>query len=142
MHMPSLAERREDIPLLATHFLKSAALRTGKSLAGFSDSALGLLLNYGYPGNVRELENIIERATALAQRERIEPEDLPADLKDFNAFTFHRKTGRMKTLEEIEQEYIQWVLEQLNHNKSEAAKILGIDRASLYRKLKRSAFKE
>jgi DNA-binding NtrC family response regulator len=142
MHLPSLIERREDIPLLATHFLKSSAKRAGKSLVGFSDLALGLLLNYGYPGNVRELENIIERATALAPAERIEPDDLPSDLKDFNAFTFHRKTDRMKSLEEIEQEYIQWVLDQLNHNKSEASKILGIDRVSLYRKLKRSAFKE
>jgi DNA-binding NtrC family response regulator len=142
LHLPSLAERREDIPLLATYFLKLSAKRTGKSLVGFSDEALGLLLNYGYPGNVRELENIIERATALAKKERIESNDLPSDLKDFNAFTFHRKTGKMKTLEEIEQEYIQWVLEQLSHNKSEASKILGIDRVSLYRKLKRSAFKE
>jgi DNA-binding NtrC family response regulator len=142
MHMPSLSERREDIPLLANYFLQLSAKRTGKALAGFSDEALGLLLNYGYPGNVRELENIIERATALAKKERIEPDDLPSDLKDFNAFTFHRDTGRMKTLEEIEREYIQWVLEQLNHNKSEASKILGIDRVSLYRKLKRSAFNE
>jgi DNA-binding NtrC family response regulator len=142
IHLPSLAERREDIPLLATHFLKLSARRTGKSLSGFSDSALGLLLDYAYPGNIRELENIIERATALAKGERIETDDLPSDLKEFNAFTFHRKTGKMKTLEEVEQEYIQWVLEQSNHNKSEASKILGIDRVSLYRKLKRSTFKE
>jgi DNA-binding NtrC family response regulator len=142
MHMPSLAERREDIPLLAAYFLRLSSKRTGKTITGFSDEALGLLLNYEYPGNVRELENIIERATALAKGERIESDDLPPDLKDFNAFTFHRKTGRLKTLEEIEQEYIQWVLEQVSHNKSEASKILGIDRVSLYRKLKRSAFNE
>lgn len=142
LHLPNLAERPDDIPLLATFFLKQSAKRAGKELVRFSDEALGLLLNYGYPGNVRELENIIERATALAKGERIEPSDLPSDLKDFHAFTFHRKTGRMKTLEEIEQEYMQWVLEQVSHNKSEASKILGIDRASLYRKLKRSVFKE
>ncbi len=142
IHLPSLAERREDIPLLAAFFLKLSAKRTGKKLVGFSNETLGLLLNYGYPGNVRELENIIEHASALAKGDQIEPDDLPQDLKNFNALTFHRKTKTMKTLEEIQQEYIQWVLEQVNHNKSEASKILGIDRASLYRKLKRSAFKE
>jgi DNA-binding NtrC family response regulator len=61
-----------------------SAKRTGKKLVGFSNKTLGLLLNYGYPGNVRELENIIERATALAKGDQIEPDDLPHDLKDFN----------------------------------------------------------
>jgi transcriptional regulator with PAS, ATPase and Fis domain len=142
MHLPSLAERKEDIPLLATFFLKKSAEQAKKVIAGFSDEALGLLLNYGYPGNVRELENIIERATALSKGECIEASDLPSDLNDFHAFTFHRKEGRIKTLEEMEQEYIHWVLDRTNHNKSEASKILGIDRVSLYRKLKRFVFNE
>jgi DNA-binding NtrC family response regulator len=142
LHLPNLSERREDIPLLASFFLRQSANKAGKNLAGFSDEALGLLLNYSYPGNVRELENIIERATALAKGERVESSDLPSDLTDFHAFTFHRETGRIKTLEEVEQEYMQWVLEQVGHNKSEASKVLGIDRASLYRKLKRSSFKD
>lgn len=142
IHLPSLVDRREDIPVLATFFLAQSKKRAGKEIDGFSDEALGLLLNYGYPGNVRELENIIERATALAKGDRIETSDLPSDLRDFHAFTFHHNTGRIKTLEEIEQEYIQWVMCQVDHNKTEASKRLGIDRVSLYRKLKRSAFKE
>lgn len=142
MHLPSLSERIEDIPLLAAFFLKQSAKRAEKDIRGFSDQALSLLTTYGYPGNIRELENIIERAVALAKTELIKAEDLPHDLKDFHAFTFRRRTGNMKTLEEIEREYIQWVLGQVGHNKSEASKVLGIDRVSLYRKLKRTVFEE
>ena len=142
MRLPSLSERMEDIPLLASFFLKRSAMQAGKKIDGFSDEALGLLTRYPYPGNIRELENIIERATALAKGKRIETADLPPDLKEFNAFTYLRAAGGMKTLGDVEQEYIEWVLAQVSHNKSEAAKILGIDRVSLYRKLKRSAFKE
>jgi DNA-binding NtrC family response regulator len=142
IHLPNLSERLEDIPLLAAFFLKQSAKRAEKDIAGFSDHALGLLSNYAYPGNIRELENIIERAVALAKADQIQAEDLPPDLNDFHAFTFHRRTGNMKTLEEIEREYIQWVLGQVGHNKTEASKVLGIDRVSLYRKLKRTVFEE
>lgn len=141
LHLPSLSERVEDIPLLASFFLKQSAKRAGKKIDGFSDEAIGLLTRYPFPGNIRELENIVERATALAKGGRIEPADLPPDLQDFHAFTFNR-AGGLKTLEEVTQDYVEWVLSQVNHNKTEAARILGIDRVSLYRRLKRSAFKE
>jgi DNA-binding NtrC family response regulator len=140
--MPTLAERREDIPLLATHFLNKFTQRTGKRIAGFSKEVIGRLTSYGYPGNVRELENVVERAASFACGGHIETEDLPPDLKDFDSFTFHHSKGKMKTLEELEWEYIHWVLERVGNNKSEAARILGIDRVSLYRKLKQFEFRD
>ena len=103
---------------------------------------MGLLMNYSYPGNIRELENIVERAAAMAQGEKIEVHDLPADLQAFETVTFHRDRGAMKSLSEIEEEYIQWVLKQTGHNKTQAAQILGIDRVSLYRKLKKLEFND
>ncbi len=142
IHLPALSERLADIPLLSAYFLRRAASRAGKRLSGFSEEALGLMAGYSFPGNVRELENIVERAVALACGERVETCDLPPDLSDFSTLFIHRREGKMRPLEEIEQEYIQWVLDQTGHNKSEAARILGIDRVSLYRKLKRSAFDE
>jgi DNA-binding NtrC family response regulator len=142
VRLPSLEERAGDIPVLAAFFLKRASARAGKSLAGFSRESMDLLSGYTYPGNVRELENIIERAVALATGPQVETRDLPGDLAEFNAFSIRRAESRPRTLEEVEREYIQWVLATTGHNKSEAARILGIDRVSLYRKLKKGAFDE
>ena len=140
--LPTLEQRKEDIPLLSMFFLKRAADRMEKNFDGFSEEAMGLLMNYSYPGNIRELENIVERAAALAQGGRIESQDLPPDLRAFETVAFRRDKGAMKTLSEIEEEYIQWVLKQAGYNKTQAAQILGIDRVSLYRKLKRLEFDE
>lgn len=138
--LPTLEQRKEDIPLLSNFFLKRAASRMEKRFEGFSEEAMALLMNYSYPGNIRELENIVERAAALAQGDGIEAHDLPADLRAFETVTFHRDKSAMKSLSEIEVEYIQWVLKQAGHNKTLAAQILGIDRVSLYRKLKKLEF--
>ncbi|MEJ2109893.1 MAG: sigma-54 dependent transcriptional regulator [Acidobacteriota bacterium] len=140
--LPTLEQRKEDIPLLGMFFLRKSAERIGKHFDGFTEEAMGLLMNYGYPGNIRELENIVERAAALAQGEKIEANDLPADLRAFETVTFRRDERSMKSLSEIEEEYIQWVLKQTGHNKTQAAQILGIDRVSLYRKLKKLEFDE
>jgi DNA-binding NtrC family response regulator len=140
--LPTLEQRKEDIPWLSMYFLKRASARMEKSFEGFSEEAMGLLINYSYPGNIRELENIVERTAALAQGHRIESQDLPSDLRDFETLSFRREKGSMKTLSEIEEEYIQWVLTQTRHNKTQAAQILGIDRVSLYRKLKKLEFDE
>ncbi|MBF0224201.1 MAG: sigma-54-dependent Fis family transcriptional regulator [Desulfobacterales bacterium] len=137
IHLPTLMDRKEDIPMLTSFFLKKFTKRDSKKIHGFSEEAMGLLVSYDYPGNVRELENIVERAVSLASGKRIELNDLPQDMRDFNAFTFHKDPKRMKSLSEIEQEYIQWVLKYVGHNKTEASRILRIDRVSLYRKLKR-----
>ena len=142
INLPTLEQRKEDIPLLSMFYLKRAARQMEKHFDGFSEEAMGLLMNYSYPGNIRELENIVERAAALAQGERIEAQDLPSDLRAFETVSFRRERGTMKTLSEIDEEYIQWVLNQTGHNKTKAAQILGIDRVSLYRKLKRLEFDE
>ena len=140
--VPNLAERRGDIPLLAAYFLEKYARKAGKTLRGFSREALNLLMNYGYPGNVRELENIVEHALSLARGDSIQVDDLPADLTDFDSHTFHQKEGRLKSLKEVEADYISWVMDKAGHNKTRAARILGIDRASLYRKMKRSELRD
>ncbi|MCP4196303.1 MAG: sigma-54-dependent Fis family transcriptional regulator [Proteobacteria bacterium] len=142
IRLPNLSERSKDIPLLAGHFLMKYGGQSNRKMTGFSDEAIGLLTTYGYPGNVRELENIVERAVSFARGDQIEMEDLPPDLKDFDSFTFHSSKEKLKTLEEVEWEYIQWVLEKTGNNKSEAAQILGINRVSLYRKLKKFAFED
>jgi len=142
LKLPTLEQRKDDIPQLGMFFLKRAADRMEKSFNGFSEEAMGLLMNYSYPGNIRELENIVERAAAMAQGERIELQDLPPDIRDFETVAFRRDKSSMKTLSEIEEEYIHWVLKQTGHNKTQAAQILGIDRVSLYRKLKKLEFDE
>jgi len=138
--MPNLSERRKDIPLLASHFLRLYSARTGKDISGFSDEAFGLLTSYEYPGNIRELENIVEHAVSMANDRIINIENLPRDLTDYDFFTFHGQDEALKTLAELEKEYIRWVLDRVDNKKSEAAKILGINRVSLYRKLKRFEF--
>lgn len=142
LKLPTLEQRKDDIPQLGMFFLKRAADRMEKSFSGFSEEAMGLLMSYSYPGNIRELENIVERAAALAQGERIELQDLPPDIRDFETVAFRRDKSSMKTLSEIEEEYIHWVLKQTGHNKTQASQILGIDRVSLYRKLKKLEFDE
>jgi len=142
IRLPTLEQRKDDIPLLSLFFLKRASDRMDKHFDGFSEEAMGLLTNYSYPGNIRELENIVERAAALARGEKIESQDLPPDLRAFETITFQRNKSGMKSLSEIEEEYIQWILKQTGHNKTQAAQILGIDRVSLYRKLKKLEFDE
>ena len=142
VHMPNLSERKEDIPLLAAYFLKRCAEKVGRKMTGFSDESIGRLNNYGYPGNIRELENIVEHAVSMAEGEVIEVENLPKDILEYDVYTFHSQEEKLKSLEEIEKEYIHWVLNRVRFNKTEAAKILSIDRASLYRKLKRYSFED
>jgi len=142
IHIPSLSERKEDILLLAQYFLDRFNTKSKRKISGFSKEAAEILKSYDYPGNVRELENIVERSVSLAKAELIDADDLPDDLREIELFTVKREKPYLKSIQEIENEYIEWVLEQCNHNKSQAAKILKIDRASLYRKLKRTQIKD
>ena len=137
LHLPPLAERRDDVPLLAHHFLARYAEEQGKSIEGFSDEAMEVLMNYEYPGNIRELENIVERAVVLCNRGKILAKHLPQELGQYILKVYRQSGQHFPTLEENEVEYVSWVLKQVDGNKTRAAEILGIDRVSLWRKLKR-----
>ncbi len=134
IQMPSLLERRDDIPLLIAHFIDNFNKVFGKKIKGLSSQALEILMHYDFPGNIRELKNIIERAVALTDQGRIQVADLPPDLQKLDFKTF--ETLEMETLEEMEKRYITTILERTNYNRHLAAKILGIPRTTLWRRLK------
>lgn len=137
LRIPPLAERKDDIPLLCHHFIKKYAGITGKKVDDITHDALALLASYDFPGNVRELENVIERGVALTRTEFLDIPQLPEDLRGLSFQTFRRKEGEMPSLGDQEKAYIQWVLNETRGNKTAAAQILGIDRVSLWRKLKK-----
>jgi DNA-binding NtrC family response regulator len=137
LRIPPLSERRDDIPLLSYYFLKKYALLMKKNVNEISQDVIDLLMNYEFPGNVRELENIIERGVALSTGESIELAHLPEDLRELNIRTFRKKEGRIPSLEEQEIAYINWVINAVGGNRTVAAQALGIDRVSLWRKLKK-----
>jgi transcriptional regulator with PAS, ATPase and Fis domain len=140
IHLPPLRDRAEDVLPLAEHFLTRSAERAGKPLRSFKESAKKLLLAHAWPGNVRELENVVERAVALAEGDIVTPEDLPPALRERKSQD--RLTSALMqglTLEELERQYIQRVLEAEGGNKTRAAQRLGLDRKTLYRKLEEYA---
>jgi DNA-binding NtrC family response regulator len=137
LHIPPLSERKDDIPLLSYYFLKKYSALMKKNVAEVSPDVIALLMNYDFPGNVRELENIIERGVALSTGSSIETAHLPEDLRELSIRTFRRKEGKIPSLEDQEMSYITWVLNEVGGNKTLAAQILGIDRVSLWRKLKK-----
>ena len=137
LEVPSLSDRKDDIPLLSQHFLEKFSRLQGKPVGKINPEVMDILLNYAFPGNVRELENIIERAVTLALGSTVEVQHLPADLREQRFDIQRRPRSALLTLEENEKEYIDWVLTQVNGNKTKAAELLGIDRVSLWRKLKR-----
>jgi len=142
LHIPPLSERRDDIPLLSYYFLKKYAALMKKEVTEISQDVIAILMNYDFPGNVRELENIIERGVALSNGKTIEIAHLPEDLKELSIMTFRKKEGKIPTLEEQEMAYINWVLKEVGGNKTLASQILGIDRVSLWRKLKKYGLEE
>jgi DNA-binding NtrC family response regulator len=143
--LPSLRQRTEDISALAHHFLRRYSLENGKSVVGISDDAMIRLRTYAWPGNIRELENTIERAVALSNQAMLTAEDLPVEMRD----SLTKGTSPdmpvegwsgfadLPTLEEVKKRYIQHVLSSTQGNISRAAEILDIDRRSLYRMLER-----
>jgi DNA-binding NtrC family response regulator len=137
LHLPPLRERKDDIPLLANHFLSRMAERLGRDEIPLSDEALVVLMRYDWPGNVRELENALERAAVLTKG-AIAPSGLPERVREapVPALVGDRLPPN-PTLDIIEQAYIQWVLSAEGGNKSRAAEVLGIDPSTLYRKLSR-----
>ena len=137
LYVPTLAERRDDIPLLCQHFVQKFAAAQGKQIDRITDEVMDLLMDYEFPGNIRELENIMERAVTLTAGPTIEVSHLPKDFQQPGFLVQRRPKKEFMTLEENEQEYITYVLKQTNGNKTRAAEVLGIDRVSLWRKLKR-----
>ncbi len=136
LHIPPLAERPGDIPLLAQHFLHKFALQMGKPVTGISSAALTQLAAYAFPGNVRELQNIIERGVATTNGATLEAVHLPSAAPDGAQPAFQSNGLRIATLAEQEAGYIRWVLDTLGGNQTAAAQALGINRSSLWRKLK------
>ena len=136
LRIPPLSQRKGDIPLLAQHFLLKYANRMKKPVTRISSEVMALLMAYSFPGNVRELENLIERGTAMAQGDTIDVAHLPETLQKRGGFDFRKIEGRLPTLDEQEHTYISRVLEEVHGNQTAAAQILGINRASLWRKLK------
>jgi len=131
IELPPLRERKEDISLLAQHFLKKFAVENQKEISGFSSEVTDFLLKYQWPGNVRELENTIERAVILAQNSYIKIADL---LQKNSPLVNSALTGR--SLREAERNHILNILSETDGNYSEAARILAISRATLYNKTK------
>jgi len=130
--IPPLRERKEDIAGLAEHFLKKYAQKLSKSIAGFTAEALELLTGYKWPGNVRELENVIERAVILCESDQIGAEDL-----SISSYSAVAEMSVNPSLEEMEKNYILRVLKEAGGNQSRASQLLGIDRKTLYLKLKK-----
>jgi two-component system response regulator HydG len=129
-----------DVLLLAQRFVAEVAARTGKAVTGISPPAAAKLLAYPWPGNVRELMNCVERAVALARYEQIVVEDLPERIQDHRSSRLvlgGEDPSELVTMDEVERRYILRVLDAVAGNKTAAARILGFERKTLYRKLER-----
>ena len=137
LRIPPLAERKGDIPILIQHFIRKYSAVMEKKVEAVAPEVAEILQQYDFPGNVRELENIIERGIALTSSNLIETAHLPEDLQETTLLTFRRRQGSIPSLAEQERAYIEWVMTETGNNKTEAAKALGIDRVSLWRKLKK-----
>jgi DNA-binding NtrC family response regulator len=137
LRLPPLTDRADDIPLLANHFLAQKSRAMKKDIDAIEPDAMDLLCRYSWPGNVRELENIMERAVALENGNMIRVANLPDYVHNVSIETYRHTPSDIPTLEDQEKRYIQWVLDKSKGNKTKAAKIMGIDRVSLWRKLKR-----
>ena len=134
--VPPLRERREDIPLLVEHFLQRFVRSMNKPLTGVTKEAMDLLVAHDWPGNVRELQNAIERAVLVCRTKDVRPEDLP-----FHAGKIEELTAS-KALAAVEREHIKRVLEETHGNVSQAARLLEIDRVTLYNKIRKYELKQ
>ncbi|MDH4196062.1 MAG: sigma-54 dependent transcriptional regulator [Candidatus Aminicenantes bacterium] len=137
IHLPPLRERKEDIPLLVSHFLQKYNKKAKRNIEGISPRALKMLTGYDWPGNIRELENTIERAVVLSRGNEIDPEDLICHGIGAGASLFNVSGDGFVTLEEMEKEYIRTVIRAQKGNKTQAAQILGVDRKTLWAKTKK-----
>jgi len=144
IELPALRDRREDLPLMLQHFIEKFAAAAKRQVDGIEADALAALKSYDWPGNIRELEHTIERAVLLGKGSRIGLEDLPPNVvaTGQSSIVMAQALTRQLTLRDLEREYVAKVLESTNGNKTEAAKILGVDRTTLYRKLEEYKLKD
>ncbi|MFO7818054.1 MAG: sigma-54-dependent transcriptional regulator [Thermodesulfobacteriota bacterium] len=149
LRVPPLREREDDVALLAASFMHRYNARLSRDIRGFSDEALSLLRGYSFPGNVRELQNAVERAVTFCRGNWVTPQDFPARMRrtesiasgadiengppSENSFLLHG--GTLPSLEKLKERYIRYVLKQCGNNKRRAAALLGIGRRTLYRYL-------
>lgn len=140
IHLPPLCDRRTDVPLLVAHFIGKYARAFSRKVEGIEADAMALLIEYDFPGNVRELENIVERAVALERGERLTVASLPPELASLKVRT-HRPAekdlSRRRTLEEMERDAVEQALTETGFRRNAAAILLGIDRTTLWRKIKK-----
>lgn len=139
LELPPLRSRGTDILRLAEHFLKQFAAAESKSVDGLAEGVAEKLLSYSWPGNIRELRNVIERAVALTRYDKITIEDLPEKINNFQCGTVFiggLDPSELVSMEEIERRYITHVIEAAGGNQTQAARILGLDRKTIYRKLR------
>ncbi len=143
IYVPPLRERKEDVALLAEHFLRVYARQTGRDVKGFSREALEKLKNYHWPGNVRELKNVVERAVVLGQGDMVLPEDIILTNIPLGGDEPEKGPGgyRPTSLEEVEKKHIEATLAYTKWNKTRAAAILGIERSTLDRKIHKYGLK-
>lgn len=130
--LPPLRERKEDIPLLVSHFIKKFAREFNKSITGYDESFINPLLTYDFPGNIRELRNIVERAVNLTSQETLTKEHLPKYVLEINL----KENTENVEFDKIKKDYIEKILSECNYNISTAAKRIGISRPTLYKLIK------
>jgi len=138
LELPPLRARGSDVLQLAQHFVDKFVDQSGKQVTGISEPAAERLLSYSWPGNVRELRNVMERAVALTRFDKIAVDDLPENIRKYRGSQIvvgGDDPGELVSLSEIERRYILHVLQSVAGNKTLAARILGLDRKTLYRKL-------
>jgi DNA-binding NtrC family response regulator len=134
--LPDLKDRPEDIPLLANHFVQKFGQESNSGIREISKEAMAILISHTWPGNVRELENVIERAATLGRGPAVQPNDLPPHLAG-GTNPLERALAKEATLEDLEKDYIAMILRRTKGHQIRAATILGIDRRTLYRKIRR-----
>ncbi len=134
IRVPPLREKREDIPILVESFITKFTVQNRSSIKGISPEAMGILMAHPWPGNVRELENVIERAVVLCRGDIISEKDVLGSALEQAKHNIQQLYSDRPTLETLEERYIRLILGEVNSQKSEAAKVLGISRRTLYRK--------
>ncbi|HEX5733042.1 MAG TPA: sigma-54 dependent transcriptional regulator [Blastocatellia bacterium] len=140
VRLPDLKDRREDIPLLVHHFLQKFAQQHGEPARRFSNEGMRILMTHTWPGNVRELENAVEHALTMGSGEVLMPEDLPASVTTPERDIVEEATLDNVTLSEVERRYILRILDKMDGHQIKTAQILGIDRRTLYRRLRQYGY--